>query len=226
MDDRSPSPLQPSMPPADRSQHPFVAGIILAAGASARMGRPKQLLPLAGRPLLQHVVDAAAASSLDEIILVLGHNAAEIRAALVCPDRVRIIVGTDHTAGQSASLRAGVHAASPAATAVAILLGDQPGISARLIDTVVAAFGTAPAPVVRPVYCTQDGRRVPGHPVILARRIWPEVEALRGDQGARFLLTAHPEWLREVRIAGDAPRDVDTWDDYQQTIGARPPSAT
>ena len=194
---------------------PFLSAIILAAGSSTRMGRPKQLLPLAGRPLLQHVVDAAAASCLDEIIVVLGHRADEVRAALTCPERVRVVVNPDYAAGQSTSLRAGVRAANPSAAAAAVLLGDQPGVSAQLIDTVAAAFFNARALVVRPVYGAPNGRRVPGHPVFLARSVWPDVEALRGDQGARSLLAAHPEWLLEVAVEGGVPRDIDTWEEYR-----------
>jgi molybdenum cofactor cytidylyltransferase len=184
------------------------------------MGRPKQLLPLEGRPLLQHTVDAAVASNLDEIIVVLGHCAADVRAAINCPGRVRIVVNPDYAVGQSTSLRAGVRAASTRAAAAAVLLGDQPHVTARLIDRVAAAFLTADAPVVRPVYGEPNNRRIPGHPVFLARRVWRHVEDLHGDQGARALLALHPEWLFEVPVEGDVPRDVDTWDDYRHTVSA------
>ena len=199
---------------------PFLSGIILAAGASSRMGRPKQLLPLRGRSLLQHVLDAVAGSALDEIIIVLGHRAEEIRGALKLPsDRpVRVVVNADYALGQSTSLRAGVRAADPRAEAVAVVLGDQPHVSAGLIDTVAAAFVSAQSPVARPVHLAADGRQVPGHPVFLSRRIWTAVEALRGDEGARSLLAAHPEWLLEVPIAGEPPRDIDTWADYSSTF--------
>jgi molybdenum cofactor cytidylyltransferase len=179
------------------------------------MGRPKQLLPLGDRPLLQHVVDAAVASCLDEVIVVLGHCAAEIRAAADLCDPVRVITNPSYGEGQSSSLHAGLRAASPCAAAAAILLGDQPHVTARLIDRMVEAFLGAGAPVVRPVYSASDGRRVPGHPVLLARRIWPTVEGLRGDQGARGLLSAHPDWLLEVPVEGEPPSDIDTWEDYQ-----------
>jgi molybdenum cofactor cytidylyltransferase len=188
------------------------------------MGRPKQLLPLEGRPLLQHVVDAAVASCLDEIILILGYRAEEVRAAVNCPERVRVLVNAEHAEGQSTSLRAGLRAASRRAAAAAVLLGDQPRVTAQLIDAVAAAFLTAGAPVVRPVYSGPDGRRIPGHPVFLARRVWQDVEELRGDQGVRALLPAHPEWLLEVPVEGEPLRDIDTWEDYHYTVAAVPPS--
>ncbi len=208
------------------SPRPFLSGLILAAGSSTRMGEPKQLLPLHGRPLLQHVVDAAAASCLDEIIIVLGHHAEEIRAALNCPPRVVVVVNGDWAEGQSTSLRSGLRAANARAVAAAILLGDQPFVTAALIDTVAAAFLEANPCVARPVYTAADSRRVPGHPVFLARRVWPDVETLRGDQGARALFSAHPEWLLDVPMEGDAPGDIDTWEDYRYTIAAAPPPGT
>lgn len=198
---------------------PFLSGVILAAGASTRMGRPKQLLPLGDRCLLQHVVDAATGSCLDEVILVLGHHADEIANGLDCASKrsVRIVVNNDYAEGQSTSLRLGLHAANVRAQATAILLGDQPHVTNQLIDRVAAAFVAADVPIVRPVYGAGD-HRVPGHPVFLARRIWPEVDRLRGDLGARVLIAAHPDWLLDVPIEGDPPADVDTWEDYQRTV--------
>ena len=142
--------------------------------------------------MLQHVLDEAVASRLDEIVLVLGNQADEIRAALALPEgsRVRAVVNTDWARGQSTSLRLALRRASPSATAAAILLGDQPGVGAALIDRVTSAFLDAGLPAARPVYSGADGSRVPGHPVFLARRIWSEVDKLAGDEGARALLAA------------------------------------
>jgi molybdenum cofactor cytidylyltransferase len=206
---------------ADGSRRAFLSGVILAAGASMRMGTLKQLLPLEGRVLLQHVVDAATASCLDEIILVLGHGADEIRAVINLSDRVRIVVNAEYAEGQSTSLRAGLRAANPRAEGAAVLLGDEPRVASQVIDTVAAAFAGASAAVARPVYSTSSGHRVPAHPVILARRIWHDIEALRGDHGARVLLTAHPEWLLEVPVEGEPPADIDTGEDYRRMSTAR-----
>lgn len=208
------------MPRPKASDRPYFSAIVLAAGASTRMGQPKQLLPLAGQPLLQHVLEAALSSCLDEVILVLGHRAREVRAAIRIPEgRLRTLINRHYGLGQSTSLRLGLRAASPRATAAAILLGDQPQVSARLIDMVAAAFRRAGAPVVRPMYQGTNGRRLPGHPVFLSRQIWPQVEALEGDGGMRGLLAAHPEWLFEVIVEGEAPSDIDTWEDYLAVAG-------
>jgi molybdenum cofactor cytidylyltransferase len=202
--------------------HLFLSGIILAAGASTRMGRPKQLLPLGRRCLLQRVIDAAMDSGLDEIVVVLGHRAEEIREALELPAQreARIVVTRDYALGQSESLRAGLRAANPEASAAAILLGDQPGITSQLIDRLAAECSANNAPIVRPVY-DSGGAHVPGHPVFLARRIWPEVEKLEGDQGARVLIRAHPEWVTEIPMAGEPPHDINTEEDYRHALAIR-----
>jgi molybdenum cofactor cytidylyltransferase len=198
----------------------FLSGVILAAGASTRMGRPKQLLSLGDRPLLQHVLDQAAASRLDEVIVVLGHRAPEVRAAIRIPPgrAVRAVVNPDGAGGQSASLGLGLRSADPRAAAAAVLLGDQPHVTDRLIDRVAEAFLAGDSPAARPVYSSSDGGHAPGHPVFLARRIWPELYELRGDQGARALLSSRPEWVLEVPVEGEPPADLDTWEDYRRAI--------
>jgi molybdenum cofactor cytidylyltransferase len=204
---------------------PRVAGVVLAAGGSRRMGAPKQLLRLGSRVLLQHVVDAALASSLDEVVLVLGHRADEVRAALTIPPgaRVNTVVNSDWERGQSTSLRCGLEALGPAVSAIAVLLGDQPGLGASDIDRVVGAFLASGAAAARSVY--PEAGAAPGHPVLLARRIWPEVAALAGDTGARALFAAHPDWLLEVPLPGKPPADIDTPMDHRRAVGAVPPSA-
>ena len=201
----------------------FISGVILAAGASVRMGRPKQLLPLGGKPLLRHAVDAALDSCLDEVVLVLGYRAREIEEALslAAGSGVRVVVNPDPASGQASSLLLGVRSTSASAGAAAILLGDQPGVSAPLIDRVVAEFRAADAVAARPEYRAAGGGSVPGHPVLLARRLWPELEGLRGDQGARGVLASRPEGLIAVAVAGEPPPDIDTPDDYQRMLGHR-----
>jgi molybdenum cofactor cytidylyltransferase len=209
------------MPGSEDRPRRFISAVILAAGASRRMGRPKLLLPLGSRPLLQYALDAAADSQLDEIVLVLGDRAQELLEAVRLPSRlpVRVVVNEYPGAGQSGSLRLGLRAADPGAGAAAILLGDQPGVTGRLIDRVAETFRSAEAPVVRPVYSVSR-RRVPGHPVLVARRIWSEVERLRGDTGLRRLLARRPEWLLEVPVEGEPPADVDTPESYRLALEA------
>jgi molybdenum cofactor cytidylyltransferase len=155
------------------------AGLILAAGAGTRFGaQTKQLAVLRGKPLLQHAVDAMNAA-LERAVVVLGHDADAIRAA-VDFGPTRVVLCEDWAQGQGLSLRAGV-AALADADVVAITLGDQPFITPAVIGEAIAQLGDFDA--VRAVY---DGR--PGHPVVLGRRVLAAVPELAGDAGARELL--------------------------------------
>ena len=188
----------------------MIAGIILAAGDSSRLGRPKQLLDLGGKPVLQHVVDAAAAAPLDEIVVVLGHAASDVAAAVALPATGCFVVNPDHASGQSTSLRAGLQAAPEAAAAV-ILLGDQPGIRPDAIASVIEAWRTGHPRVVQASY-----GGTAAHPTLLDRAVWPQVERATGDQGARDVLQANPEWRSLVEVAGMPPDDIDTEEDYER----------
>jgi molybdenum cofactor cytidylyltransferase len=187
--------------------------VVLAAGGSARMGRPKQLLPWRGRPLVAHVLSAVADAGLEEAVVVLGHSAGEVTLALDPPPgvHVRLVVNPDHASGQASSLRAGLAAAGPGADGALVLLADQPEVRADAIRAVVGA-GTR-AGVARAGY---GGR--PGHPVLLGRDLWPRVAGLRGDVGARDLIAADPGRLREVETGGAPPPDVDTPDAYARLL--------
>ncbi|MSR23169.1 MAG: nucleotidyltransferase family protein [Gemmatimonadetes bacterium] len=192
---------------------PSVSGVVLAAGASTRMGRPKQLLSFHGKPLLQHVLDTAEEAGLDEIILVLGHAADEIRDALAPSTKVHVVRNADHASGHASSLRAGLLAASPRSAAAVILLGDQPTMTVDRIQAVIREYGRSGTPVARADY---DG--TPGHPVVLARTIWDEVSAGEGDEGAKPVLARHPEWVTRVSLQGSPPLEVDTPDDYRRLV--------
>jgi molybdenum cofactor cytidylyltransferase len=194
-----------------------ITGIILAAGRSARLGRPKQLLPLAGRPLLAHTLAHAAASGLDEVILVLGHDAADIAGA-VGDHGQRTIVNPDYAAGQSTSLRAGLAALGPKSDAVLVLLGDQPTVTPEVIDAILIAYRANSTPIVAPLY---GGQR--GHPLLFDRSLFPELAQVSGDEGARSIVRAHPNEMLLVPISGlEAPQDVDTEADYQRLLADWP----
>jgi molybdenum cofactor cytidylyltransferase len=190
-----------------------VSAIVLAAGASARMGRPKQLLPLGGRPLLQAALDAAAAGGVDEVVVVLGHEAEAIGAALALPPSGRLVVNPAHAEGQATSLRAGLAALAGDATAAVVLLGDQPRVRSDAVRALVEAHRSDPRPVLRAAYA---GRA--GHPVLLRRAVWDEAMALRGDQGARALMAREPDRVGLVEVGGRPPDDVDTPEDYARLL--------
>jgi len=170
--------------------------------------------------MLQHAIDAAAAAGVDEIVVVLGHDAERIEAALRLPGRARIVVNPDFASGQASSLRAGLAATAPGTEAAVILLGDQPGVSPAAIRAVADAYGAARAPIVRSAYGGE-----PGHPVLLARETWEGVAAPNADVGARELVAAHPDWVLDAEVPGTAPPDIDTPDDYERIHRSRAPGA-
>ncbi|HEV7466112.1 MAG TPA: nucleotidyltransferase family protein [Candidatus Dormibacteraeota bacterium] len=187
------------------------AGVVLAAGASRRMGRPKQLLPLAGTTLLGTALAAARGARLDELVLVLGAEAERICAA-VDTRGVRVVVAADHAEGMGASLRTGVAALGPEIERVAILLGDQPRVGAALVDAVLDRHRRSGLPAAA---VTSGGVLQP--PVVADRRLWPQLLAARGDSGLRALLRAAPGMVATLSVE-DAALDVDTPDDYRRLL--------
>lgn len=192
-----------------------VIGVVLAAGRSTRMGRAKQLLAYRDRPLLQHVLDSAAgAVQLDRVILLLGHRAREIRESLDLRG-VDVVFVSDYRQGQSASLRRGVQEAQQlGASAVLFLLGDQPLISAEVMDSLAAAYREHGNSVVLPV-C--EGKR--GNPVLMDRALFPQLLEICGDVGGRAILSRYEGAIREVEVCCPGIHaDVDHWQDYERLL--------
>ncbi len=181
-----------------------VGALILAAGSSRRLGRPKQLLQLDGKLLLQHVVDAAERAGVGGMVLVLGHAAQEIEAALALPANARVELNPEYASGQASSLRVGLAALGPEVGRALILLGDQPRVDVETIRAVAAG----PGPIRRARYGD-----TPGHPVAFDRELWDRLMRIDGDRGARDVMTACPDLIHEVTVGGPAPADVDTVDD-------------
>jgi molybdenum cofactor cytidylyltransferase len=177
------------------------------------MGRPKLLLPLAGKPIVQHVVDTALAAEVGEVVVVLGPDPEAVRTALRPDGRLRFAVNERSSEGQSTSLRAGLGAVAPEAEAAVILLADQPSVSPPALDAVLrAASGSLSADVVA-VQASYDG--TPAHPTLFLRPVWSEVVE-EGDHGARNWIRAHPERRLLVEVGGRPPQDVDTPEDYER----------
>jgi CTP:molybdopterin cytidylyltransferase MocA len=174
-----------------------VACVILAAGAGRRFGGPKQLAVLHGRPLLAHVAELAAPW---DPVVVLGAHADEVRAAV--PEGTRVVVCEEWSEGQAASLRAGVAAVGGAHWAL-VLLADQPLLTRAAIEGVLAARDCG-SDAVRATY-----GGTPGHPVVLGRRVLDAVPSLRGDTGARELLSRFTVRTWEAGHLCD-PTDIDT----------------
>ena len=184
---------------------PHVGGVILAAGEAKRMGSTKQLLDLGGRPLLQHVLDAAGASSLDELVLVVGHDAEAVLEA-VDPGRARVVINPLYGEGQSTSLKAGLASLRPGLHGALVLLGDQPFVTTDIIDRLVAAFVGTDAPVVAP---SVEGRR--SNPVLVREDLFPALLAVSGDQGGREVVAGFASETVLVPVEGPGIEiDVDT----------------
>jgi molybdenum cofactor cytidylyltransferase len=195
-----------------------ITGVVLAAGRSSRLGRTKQLLDLAGKPIVLHVLTAALASPLDEVIVVLGHAAEDVAAVVPPNERLRLVVNPDFAEGQSTSLQAALRAADERSEAAVVLLGDQPGVRPEAVRAVVDAWSAGSGPLVQAAY---EGR--PGHPTVLGRSVWTEAADVEGDEGARSILARYPGLLTMVEVGGEPPDDVDTWADYERVRAAFEP---
>ena len=188
----------------------MISAVLLAAGLSRRMGRNKLLLPLGGRTLLEHSLQALLDSAAGETVVVIGHEADRVRP-LLGRYPVRVVENPDYAQGMSTSLRAGVAAVSPQAVAVLIALADQPLVGRQDIDRLIEAYRRTGKKIVVP---SVGDRR--GNPVLLDLSLRPEIERLTGDTGGRHILHSHPDDIEPVPMpTGGSLFDVDTADDYR-----------
>jgi len=196
----------------------MIVAIVLAAGASTRMGRQKLILPMAdGRAVVRASVERVLAAGLDDVVVVTGRDAADVAATLQGLP-VRLAVNPRYAEGQSTSLRAGLDALVPGAEAVVIALGDQPLADPRVIRRLVATFQATHRPIAVPVY--RDGR---GNPVLFAAALFGEVRAVTGDRGGRDMIARDPARVAEVAVNAPMPADVDTPEDYEAARGPGAP---
>lgn len=195
-----------------------IAAIILAAGRSSRFARrpdaaTKLVAGLRGKPLVRHAAEAALASSARPVIVVTGHQRAEVAAALQGLD-LAIVDNPHHADGFASSLRRGVAALPCSCVGALILLGDMPLVSAGLIDRLIEAFERGLATSAEPPLAAvpvRAGRR--GNPALISRSLFPALALLEGDRGARSLIEADGARVIECPVADDAALiDVDTED--------------
>lgn len=184
----------------------MIAALILAAGASSRMGESKQLLDWGGRPLLGYILEQARSWPVDQVVVVLGSEAETILERVDLGQAV-VVLNPEWEEGQASSLRAGLAALEREGSmeAAFIVLGDQPEVDPAVLPALVEAYRSSGRWAVVPKY-----RYTRGNPVLVARALWPRLMSLKGDEGARRLFEAHPEWVEEVRFDQLPPRDVDT----------------
>jgi molybdenum cofactor cytidylyltransferase len=193
----------------------MVVGVVLGAGSSQRLGRPKQTLPLGDTTLLGWVVRDVERSSLDRVVVVVdAATAAGVpglgagRSELVEPEPAA------RSDGCSDSLRAGLDAAGEC-EAVMLLLGDMPGVDARVVDSVSAAWQRR-----RPWALVARYRDGLGHPFVFSRSAFPDLRRLHGDKAVWKLLERHGDRIDEARLPLSRPPDVDTQADYEKVRAA------
>src|SRR6266511_506266 len=198
-----PQPRAEPPPAADRR----IAAVVLAAGRSTRMGGPNKLLAeIAGRPLVRIVVEEALASHAKPVIVVVGHERAEVEKALAGLP-VQLIHNPDFAQGLGTSLKAGIAAVPAEADGAIVCLGDMPQVDASLIDRLITAFDPDRGALI--VMPTVEGRR--GNPVLWSRRFFPDLMAIEGDVGARHFIGRYSEAVVEVPLEGRAALvDIDT----------------
>lgn len=188
-----------------------ITAVVLAAGQSSRMGANKLLLPLDGKPLLRHVVEAIRAAGMASIVVVLGHEAEKIRAALAGDD-LAFALNPNYRLGLATSLKCGLAAAPEACDGAMIFLGDMPDVDPELVKRMMAAFDPAQKRAI--VVPVKGGRQ--GHPVLWGRRFFPLLqEKLSGDSGAKHLIGENAEWVARIEAAHDGVfADLDTPEDF------------
>jgi molybdenum cofactor cytidylyltransferase len=189
-----------------------VVGVVLGAGKSSRFGTPKQLLPFGDTTLLGQVVRNANASALDRVVVVLGRASGELRAS-VDFGRAEVVENTAYGTGCASSLLAGLDAASGDCGAIALLLGDQPGVRSEFIDQVIATWRQK-----RPWAAVTSYLEGLGHPFLFAREAFGELRGLHGDKAVWKLIEAHPERVSRVELEAALPPDVDTPEDYDLAL--------
>ena len=190
-----------------------VAALVLAAGASRRFGSQKLLTPLFGRPLVHHAVGNVLASSIDEVLVILGRDSDEVQEALA-PLPLRFALNPRYEEGLSRSLHLGLNELAHC-EAVLVALGDQPTVLPSTIDALIEAYFLSRQPIVCPIY-----QGVRGHPVLFDRTVFHELLTVRGDEGGRSVIERRASRVQRVPIDLPVPRDVDTQDDYQHFLKA------
>jgi len=191
------------------SNTPQHAVIILAAGASRRLGTPKQLALLDNETLLNRTLRVASSTQPTQTLLLLGHNADEIYATVNYQPVERLDCSDWHT-GMSASLRLGIQHVSPRCAGALVLLCDQPELSAAHLASMLNAWQQYPDRAVASAYANTVGV-----PALLPKHWFATILSVRGDQGARDRLRSDPNVIRidapeltqDVDVAGDLPAD-------------------
>jgi len=194
----------------------LIAALVLAAGASSRMGKPKQTLLLGGVPMLERVLKTLRKSNVGRVVVVLGASAAGVRRRVKFVDEL-VVVNPRYAEGMSSSLRLGLTHVGTEADAVIIALGDQPFVLPSTIDKLVSTYEASRARIVVP---THEGTR--GNPVLFDRSVFPQIAGIRGDMGAKQVVQKNAADVVEVEVSDRGVLvDIDTPSDLKREVKVR-----
>lgn len=195
----------------------MIGAIVLAAGFSRRMGRLKPLLPFGDKPMLARVVEnLLTCDGIASVIVVTGHESAQIQEALGECGEVRFAHNNAYADGMLSSVQCGVRALPPGCAAFFLVLGDQPVVHPATLDNLLKVWRETDPPLVLPVW---NGRR--GHPVLFSRRCIPEILALNDGATLKHVVQLHSADLVEAQVEDEAVlHDVDTPEDYERALRA------
>ncbi len=191
----------------------MVSAILLAAGESKRMGKPKLLLPFGSSTILEQAIDNLLNSRVDDVIVVVGDRAQEI-IQRIASRPVKVAINPVYHEGMGTSIVRGVSLVDDRALAVMLVLADQPLIDSETINKLIAAFLSHDKGIVIPAY---KGRR--GHPIIFSATYKKELLGLKGDEGGRQIIRKHPDDILEVVVNSQSINiDIDTMDNYHSHV--------
>jgi CTP:molybdopterin cytidylyltransferase MocA len=194
----------------------MIPAIVLAAGLSSRMGRAKALLPLEHETFVERIVRSFLEAGVDDVVIVLGHDADVISDALhLAKVRARIVRNPGYLSGQFSSVLAGLHAIDrPGVSAMLMTLVDVPLVSSSTVRAVVDRFRATAAPVVRPVRGAEHG-----HPVLITRSLFAQLRNADPAQGAKPIVRGYASATGDVPVEDDgAFLDIDTPEEYARAL--------
>jgi molybdenum cofactor cytidylyltransferase len=192
----------------------MICAVVLAAGLSRRMGVQKLLLPFGGKTVIAHIVDQLLASTVDEIHVVVGHQAEHISEEL-SSRMVSIVKNPNYKSGMLSSVRCGLQNLPEKCRTVLVVLGDQPSVTSKLIDQMIRTFATTEKNILVPLY---KGRR--GHPILFSSLYRDEILTHYDDVGIRGLLHRHSDDIFELTVStASVLCDMDYPEDYRRELG-------